>query len=165
MPNPVTPPVSSTPPSRETRVDRAHETREAASRIESWVEPDSLPTPNPRPGLVFRYIRKSILGEADPRNISKRTREGWVPVKAEEYPELCLGLLNESRDGSMVEIGGLILCAMSAERKASRDRWIAEKSRAQTTGVDNQLKNDAREDRRMPLFVQRESSVTFGRGS
>ena len=72
----------------ENRIARELENRESAQRNKVWTPPQTLPAPNPQAGWVFRYIRTSTMGVADPQNTSAKFREGWEPVKAEDHPEL-----------------------------------------------------------------------------
>lgn len=129
-----------------------------------YVPPTSLPDPNPRPGIVHGWIMTSVLGVADPTNVSRRMREGWVPIKIEDYPELMMPGMPKSGN---VEIGGLMLCAMSAEKAKLRDDYYQDQAQAQMESVDNNyMRNN---DPRMPLFTDRKTSVTrganFGSGS
>lgn len=126
--------------------------------MEMYTPPSMLPFPNPEPGIVFRYVATHVLGQADPSNVSKRFREGWEPCKAVDYPEL---LLPANSDGN-VEIGGLMLCKMSEERAKARAAYYDRQSNAQMESVDNHfMKNN---DPRMPLFKDRETTVSRGRG-
>ena len=70
----------------ENRIAREQETREQDVRKRSWELPNVLPTPRPEPGYEFHWVRISIRGEADPRNISLKLQEGWEPVKASDHP-------------------------------------------------------------------------------
>jgi hypothetical protein len=134
-------------------------TRDKEVRVaQMYTPPSVLPFPDPEPGVVFRYVATHVLGQADPANVSKRYREGWQPVKASDYPEL---MLNANSAGN-VEIGGLMLCKMSAEQAQAREEYYQAQTAAQMESVDNHfLKNN---DPRMPLFRDRASSTTRGRG-
>jgi len=138
---------------------RDAEAREKDTRdMNSYAPPSMLPMPDPEPGYVFRYVATHVLGQADPANVSKRRREGWEPCKAVDYPEL---VLNGDSNGN-VEIGGLMLCKMSAERAKQRDEWYAKQNSLQMESVDSHfMKNN---DPRMPLFAERDSSITRGVG-
>ena len=139
------------------RVDRTQETREAVSRIPTaWVPPSALPDPKPEPGYVYRWCRVSTGGEADDRNMAQRAAEGFVPVRAADHPEIVL--YNESPKG-LIESGGLVLCKAPAEQIAARKAYYENLSKQQIRGVDSNLKRDAGEDRRMPMFVERQTEV------
>ena len=45
-----------------------------------------LDAPEPPPGYQFRWIREATRGQDDKSNMSKRIREGYEPVRAEDYP-------------------------------------------------------------------------------
>ena len=76
-------------------------TREIESREKTSVRPvyrpaATLPDPTPEEGYSFRWIAKEILGQAIPTNVSQKFRDGWVPVKAIDHPEL---MLTGNQDG------------------------------------------------------------------
>ena len=75
----------------------------------------SLPDPTPEPGYSYRWVATHVLGQADPTNTSRKFRDGWTPVKAEDHPEL---MLVGNTTGN-VEIGGLILCKMATDDLAA----------------------------------------------
>lgn len=146
----------------ETRTPRDLTTREKTARA-VYVPPSALPDPTPEPGFVYRWIATHILGQADPTNVSKKMREGWVPVKAVDHPELML--VGNATTGN-VEIGGLMLCKMPQENAKARDEYYNQQAQTQMESVDNHfLRNN---DPRMPLFSDRKSSSSrggFGSGS
>ena len=72
----------------EQRTQREFKTREKTTRKKTWAPPTQLPDPKPERGFSFRWVRVSLLGQEDARNVSIRFREGWEPVKSEEHPEL-----------------------------------------------------------------------------
>ena len=95
----------------EQRTPREKESRTAEERpSDSWVPASILPNPKPVDGWVFRWIRTSTLGKADNTNVSQKFREGWIPVKAEDHPELEVMSDIDSRFSGNLEIGGLLLC-------------------------------------------------------
>ena len=150
--------------SKQSRLDRELDSREATfKRAESWRPPDLLPTPNPRPGWNHRYVRTSTLNEADARNISSKLREGYEPCKAEDYPELMMHASTDGRFKGNIEVGGLLLCRIPTEFEQQRDAYYAKQNQAQMESVDNSFMRQS--DPRMPLFAERKSNVTFGKGS
>ena len=146
------------------RTPRELETRAKYERPKQWMAPELLPSPNPEPGYAFRWIRTSVLGKTDPSNVSSKLREGWEPVKASEHPEIQLMETGERpRFPDSIEIGGLILCKTPTEFVEQRNAYYQAQSEAQMRSVDNSFMRE--NDPRMPLFSERKSSVTFGRGT
>ena len=136
----------------ENRTPRDNSSREKTARA-VYVPPSALPDPTPEPGYVYRWIATHVLGEANPTNVSKKMREGWEPVKAEDHPELML--VGNAKTGN-VEIGGLMLCKMAKEQAIARDEYYAQQASDQMNSVDNHFMRN--NDPRMPLFSDRKSS-------
>tara|TARA_R110000868_G_scaffold259538_1_gene517793 strand:+ start:6389 stop:6667 length:279 start_codon:yes stop_codon:yes gene_type:complete len=90
-------------------------------------------------------------------------REGWEPVKAEDHPELMLLADPNSRFKGNIEVGGLLLCKAPEELMKQRAEYYSRQSASQMEAVDNNFMKT--EDGRMPLFNERRSSTTFGKGS
>ena len=142
----------------ENRTPRDLVSREKSARM-VYVPPSNLPDPTPEPGYVYRWVATHIMGEAQPTNVSKKMREGWEPVKANDHPELML--LGNATTGN-VEIGGLMLCKMPKELAESRDEYYARQAQAQMDSVDNHFMRNS--DPRMPLFKDSKSSTSRGSG-
>ena len=142
----------------ENRTPRDLVTREKSARY-VYVPPSNLPEPTPEPGFVFHWVATAIMGQSDPTNVSKKLREGWVPVKAADHPELML--VGNATTGN-VEIGGLMLCKMPAERAKARDEYYNQQAQNQMDSVDNHFMRN--NDPRMPLFSDRKSSTSRGNG-
>ena len=143
----------------EPRTPREMTSREKQARP-VYVPPSALPDPTPEPGWEYRWIATHVLGQSDPSNVSRKMREGWEPVKAEDHPEL--RLFGNDKTGN-VEIGGLMLCKMPAERVQARVEYYDNQAQSQMDSVDNNFMRQ--NDPRMPLFNERRSEVKFGRGS
>ena len=137
------------------RNPRTKSTREAEKRF-VWKPASILPEPNPRPGIGHRWIATSVLGESQHTNVSKKRREGWEPVRAEDYPEL---EVPGNAQGN-VEVGGLMLCAAPLEMIDSRNEYYANASQAQTDSVDHKFTGMS--DPRMPVFSEKKSGVSRG---
>ena len=102
------------------------------------------------------------MGQADPQNTSAKFREGWEPVKAEDHPELMHMTDPSSKFKGNVEIGGLLLCKAPAELMQQRDDYYAQQAKAQLQSVDNNFMR--LNDERMPLFSEKKTTVSFGKG-
>ena len=142
----------------ENRTPRDNASREKTARA-VYVPPSALPDPTPEPGYVYRWIATHVLGEANPTNVSKKMREGWEPVKAEDHPELML--VGNAKTGN-VEIGGLMLCKMPIEKARARDEYYNQQAQNQMDSVDNHFMRN--NDSRMPLFADRKSTTSRGAG-
>ena len=145
------------------RTTRELETRALTERPKQWMPPTALPDPSPEEGYVFRWIRLSTLGTNDPGNISSKLREGWEPVKASEHPEIQLGGGGSGRFPDSIEVGGLLLCKTPKEFTEQRNAYYQRQADGQMQSVDNNFMRES--DARMPLFKERRSEVSFGRGS
>jgi hypothetical protein len=148
----------------ENRLSRELEKRETTERVKSWAPPTLLPEPAPQVGYKFRWIRLSTLNQADPTNLSAKLREGWEPVRAVDHPEMMLhGSDSNERYKDNIVIGGLILCKTPAELIEQRNAFYQNQTENQTNSVDNHFMRQ--NDPRMPLYSERKSSVSFGKGS
>lgn len=145
------------------RTPRTAQTRETGERKRSWQRQSMLPTPEPRDGLKFRWVRTASLGQADMTNVSRRFREGYVPVKATEFPELHIMSDVDSRFPENIEVGGLLLCAIPADLADDRTQGQVQEARSQMDAVDRNFMRES--DPRMPVLApERSSRTTFGKG-
>lgn len=144
------------------RTSRSSATREQGERKRSWSKPSMLPTPKQEDGYKYRYIRTSIMGQADNSNVSTRFREGYTPVKLEEAEDLQVVPDIDSRFTGNVEVGGLMLCKIPSE--IAEDRVSEQLDQAQNA-IDAVDRNYLREnDPRMPVLQpERSTRTTFGK--
>tara|TARA_R110000868_G_scaffold229274_1_gene482304 strand:- start:696 stop:1145 length:450 start_codon:yes stop_codon:yes gene_type:complete len=147
----------------ENRLDRELNTREKTTRKKSWTKPELLPSPKPQDGYAFHYVRVSTQGQPDPTNVSSKIREGWEPVKAVDHPEIFLTHSENDRFKDNVLMGGLMLCKAPTEMVEERNAYYNQQADAQIRSVDNNLMRES--DPRMPIFNDRNSKVTFGKGN
>lgn len=147
----------------ENRIKRENETREVTTQKKAWQRPELLPSPDAESGYVFRWVRVSNQGVVDATNVSSKLREGWEPVRAEDHPEITMVTIENERFKDNVVIGGLMLCKAPAEMVAERNDYYNQQSAAQIRSVDNNLMRE--NDPRMPLFNERKSTVSFGKGT
>jgi hypothetical protein len=147
----------------ENRKPRELEDRNAEERPKQWALPELLPEPDKHPDYSYRWIRVSTLNAADPRNLSAKLREGWEPVLLTEQPKFQLLADPASRFKDNVEIGGLLLCKTPKEFVSQRNDYFIRQTQAQTDAVDNSFMRQS--DVRMPLFSERKSATSFGKGA
>ena len=144
-------------------LNRDLETRAEQARPQQWTPPELLPEPDKQPGFAYRWIRVSTLNNADPRNISAKLREGWEPVRIEEQPKFQLLIDPNSRFKDNIEVGGLLLCKTPQELVDQRNSYYQKQAEGQMESVDNSFMRQ--NDPRMPLFNERKSSTSFGKGN
>jgi hypothetical protein len=147
----------------ENRTTRELNTRAIKERPKQWMPAELLPEPDKQAGYSYRWIRTSTLGNADPRNLSGKLREGWEPVKVEEQPKFQLLVDPNSRFKDNIEIGGLLLCKTPTEMVDQRNQYYADQTESQTEAVDNNFMRQS--DPRAPLFTERKSTSSFGKGN
>ena len=144
------------------RQDRELDVRDTFKRQAQWAPAASLPEIKKQPGWAYRWVRTSMAGQADATNVSAKMREGWEPVKLSEHPELHLYIDPNTRFKDSVEVGGLLLCKAPEEFVEQRNAYYSNQTQSQTEAVDNSFMKE--NDARMPLFSQKSSKTSFGKG-
>ena len=144
------------------RDKREQTTRASTTRPAKWLPPQLLPDPNPEPGYAFHWVRISTLNKEDATNISSKLREGWEPVKASDHPEIRVFGTDDKRFPDSVQIGGLLLCKTPVEFVDQRNAYYSKQAESQMQSVDNTYMRE--NDPRMPMFKERSTKVTFGKG-
>ena len=145
------------------RLPQDMQTREAEVRLQSWADPETLPSPKPQAGWKFHWVRISTRGEADATNFSSQIRSGWEPCKAVDHPEIQILIVENAQFKDNIVIGGLMLCKQPIERVKAREDYINQKNDNQMRSVDNNFMKE--NNPVMPLFSERKSRVTFGSGN
>ena len=146
----------------ENRIARELESRSNKERPKTWQPASTLPEPDKQPGYAYRWIRVSMVGQADASNVSSKLREGWEPVRIEEQPQFKMLVDPNSRFKDNIEVAGLLLCKIPEELMTQRRDYFAKKNRAQIESVDNNFMRE--NDPRMPLFREKQSKTSFGKG-
>jgi hypothetical protein len=89
-------------------------------------------------------------------------REGWEPVRIEEQPKFELLRDENSRFKDNIEVAGLLLCKIPTEFMDQRRDYYSNRNKAQMDSVDNNFMRES--DVRMPLFNEKRSTTSFGKG-
>ena len=146
------------------RTPRSASTRDNKARLKPWQPPSLLDAPNPPEGYVYRGLRESMIGVDDKANMSKRIREGWEPVRAEDHPEFEAPTVDDGKFVGVIGVGGLILAKMPIETVEQRREYYRKMSADQMEAVDSNLMRESNSI--MPISnPNRTSKVTFGSGS
>jgi hypothetical protein len=146
----------------DSRIARELEDRASTERPKSWQPASTLPEPDKQPGYAYRWVRVSSNGAEDPRNISAKLREGWEPVRIEEQPKFRMMIDPSSRFKDNIEVAGLLLCKVPTEFMDQRRAHFERITQNQIESVDNNFMRE--NDPRMPLFRERKTSTSFGKG-
>ena len=136
-------------------------------RNKPWTPPSSLDAPPAPDGYVHRWIRTESMGFQDTANVSKRMREGWEFVRAEEiknqlgdhsYPVIAQGTY-----ACLIGVAGLVLGRIPEEIVKSRAEYFKRITQDRVDAVDNDVMKEQRPE--MPINISRQSRVTFGGGN
>ena len=144
----------------DTRSPRASATRETQTRRKPWAPPSHLDAPPAPEGYVHRWVRVAMRGEEDKMNVHNKLREGWEPVRADEYPDYQAPVIDDGRYAGVIGQGGLMLCRLPAETAQERTAYYGGRTREQMVAVDQDLMKDQHPS--MPIHQSRQSRVSFG---
>ena len=142
------------------RETRTTQTRTTEERRKPWRPPSSLDAPPPPEGYVPRWIRESVRGFDDKKNLSARLREGFELVRADEYPDFEAPTVQDGKHAGIIGVGGVVLARFPVESLDERTTHFRKAARDQMEAVDNDLMRE--EHPSMPITQERQSRVTFG---
>ena len=147
------------------RTSRETESRANSSRRKPWAPPTKLDAPPAPEGYEHRWIRTHIRGEDDKTNVYAKMREGWEPVRADEYEDAHTKypVIEEGKDKGIIGVGGLMLARIPKETVEERTEYFRDQTRNQMKAVDENLMREQHPS--MPIHNDRQSRVTFGKGS
>ena len=148
------------------KIDRT--SRSSREKVETrnkpWTPPSSLDAPPAPKGFKHRWIRTESVGFMDTGNVSKKLREGWEFVRAEEiknqlgdhdYP-----VVREGQYQGLIGVGGLVLARIPEEIVEQRRKYFQDVTADQVKSVDNDILREQRPE--MPVNIDRQSRVSFG---
>ena len=146
------------------RTSRESDVRKKEMKKTTWTPPSSLDAPAAPNGFAHRWIRTSIQGFEDMGNVTKKLREGWEFVRAEELKDQAQNfpVINQGQYAGCVGIGGLVLARIPLEILKARSEYFRKITSDQMNAVDNDLMKEQNPD--MPINIERQSRVTFGGG-
>ena len=143
------------------KTPRSASTRDKEARKKHWQLPSSLDTPEPPEGFKFRWIRESVHGYQDNKNVISRRRQGYELVRADEYPDFDFPSDSTGQYKGIVSVSGLLLAKVPIEIAMERDQYYSDQARGQQEAVDNDLLKEQHPS--MPINTpERRTKVTFG---
>ena len=140
---------------------RSDVTRAKTTRRRPWAPPSKLDAPKPLYGFKHRWIRAQLRGEDDQMNVHSRLRDGYEPVRADEYPNQQFASVEEGKHEGVIGNGGLMLARIPEETVEERTEYFRDQTRNQMTAVDQDLMKEQHPS--MPIEKSRRSQVTFGK--
>lgn len=136
------------------------------TRIKPWTPPSSLDAPPAPDGFVHRWIRVESVGFQDTANVSKKMREGWEFVRAEEvlkkYGANSYPVIHDGKYAGLIGVAGLVLARIPIEIVRSRAEYFKRLTQDRLNAIDGELMKEQRPE--MPINISRQSRVTFGGG-
>ena len=136
---------------------RTHQKRKV-----TYTPPSYLDAPKPNDdGIKYRWLRVSMGGEDDARNIAKKKREGYEFVRKEEHPDFDVPVHESGKYAGVIGTGDLVLAKIDTEMADAKKEYFDKKTITQTEAVDNDLLKE--QNPSMPITQRRNSSVSFGK--
>ena len=146
--------------SNDKKTSRASQTREKESRKKVWTPPSPLDAPPAPTGFHHRWIRAESMGFDDSKNVQGRLRSGYELVRADEYPDGDIPVVESGKYKGVIGVGGLVLARVPLEIVKQRADYYAKQHNDKVEAMDNDLMKD--EHKSMPIDIDRQSRVTFG---
>ena len=150
-------------------VDHGHESRvdemseQTATHQEEptqWLRPSSLDAPPPQPGMVQRWVRQTVRGAADPKNLNRTWREGWRPRSPDSLPdEWRIYATFADKNEGMIVVDDLILMEIDSDVIARRKHAIESATAHQLSSVEHDL--ESTQIAGHPIVKDHKTSVSY----
>ena len=150
---------------------RTDSERDRDSRLHTKERPNWLDIPEnvintfDDKGFALKWVRISVRGEEDTKNIGVRLNEGWEFVTEEECPEMARNFkgLDHGRLSGCIIRGDVALAKMPHELREDRIFRANERTRMLNEAVNNNLMRD--NDSRAPITNASKSRARTGRSA
>jgi hypothetical protein len=149
-------------------VDHGHESRvdetseyDATHQQEAagWLRPSSLDAPPCRDGMTQRWVRKSIHGADDPKNLNRSWREGWRPRSPDSLTEEWRIYASfADKENGMIVVDDLILMEIDSSVLKKRKLAIQRATASQMQSVEHDLESSQIAGH--PIVKEHSTSVT-----
>lgn len=141
---------------------RSQKRAEEARPDTAWKPPSLLDAPEPRAGMVQRWIATSIQGKDNPDNVYKRMRAGWNPRPADTVKDKRFPTINHGQWAGSIGIEGMILCEMPEDKFNAMKDYYRGRNVEQNESIPGELDAMARSGG-IPISQNRESTSSRGR--
>jgi hypothetical protein len=145
----------------ESRVDEMSENNATHHMNEAaWIRPSSLEAPPERDGMTQRWVRQSVRGAADPKNLNRSWREGWRPRPPESLTEEWRIYANfADKENGMIVVDDLILMEIDSSILNKRKAAIKRATAKQMSSVDHDLESSQIAGH--PIVKDHKTSVSY----
>lgn len=141
---------------------RSNHRAEEARPQTAWKPPSLLDAPEPRPGMVQRWIATSIQGRETPDNVYKRMRAGWNPRPADSVKDQRYPTINHGQWAGSIGVEGMILCEMPEDSFRAMKAYYGQRADEQNESIPGELDAMARTGG-IPIQQDRRSTASSGR--
>ena len=141
---------------------KSHSTRAETSRKIVYTPPNDLDAPKPNvDGIKYRWIRVATGGEDDSQNVSRKKREGYEFVRADEHPDFDAPKHETGKYAGVIGTGDLVLAKIPIEMSDAKKEYFQQRTGRQTESVDQDILKEQHPS--MPVHQKRSSSSTVGK--
>ena len=124
-----------------------------------YIRPSSLDAPECQDGMTQRWVRQSIRGVADPKNLNRSWREGWRPRQPDTLTEEWRIYANfADKNEGMIVVDDLILMEIPSHILVQRKKAIAASTAQQMRSVEFDLEKAALAGH--PIVSEHKSSIS-----
>ena len=128
----------------------------------AWKPPSLLDAPEPRPGMVQRWVATSIQGRDTPDNVYKRMRAGWNPRPADSVKDKRYPTINHGQWAGSIGVEGMLLCEMPEGTHKQMKDYYHGKTQEQNESIPGEL-DALQRNSGLPIFQERRSTTSQGR--
>lgn len=145
----------------ESRVDEMSEYDATHQETETaWIRPSSLDAPPERKGMTQRWVRQTVRGAADPKNLNRTWREGWRPRDPSSLTEEWRIYANfADKENGMIVVDDLILMEIDSSILQKRKAAIKRATELQMASVDHDLESSQIAGH--PIVKDHKTSVSY----
>lgn len=135
-------------------------------RIDEWKPANSLDAPPKRRGMEQRWIRYILGDKNDPRNFTRKAREGWTPRRLDTVSQdYSPPTMSHSSLGEVIAVGDLILCERPAHIGRQRADYFRKKHERQMAAATRKHVNKVQQGDRPITVTERRDRPTVGIGT
>ena len=123
-----------TPTTQKLESERQNTNKKRTPGVDRWSPVSQLELPAPVDGYRFRYVRETVNGVFDARNMTMSAREGYEFVRVDEAADLNILVDTDTKGDGLARYGGLVLAKIPEEFCVDRAaQWGGYRNRRRIT--------------------------------